>query len=311
MSRRGVLLVNLGTPDAPTPTAIRRFLRQFLSDRRVVQLPRAIWLPILYGFILPFRPRKLAEAYAQVWTDEGSPLLAISRKQAAGLRARLNLPVVVGMTYGSPSIADGLRELREQGVDKPVVLPLYPQFSYTTTSAATDLLPKDFSGIVIQDYHANAGYIAALADSVRTHWSAKGRGDHLLMSFHGIPQKYVDQGDPYDTQCRETARRLAAALNLKDDEWTLGYQSRLGRAPWLKPYTDVVLPQLAQRGVKTLDVLCPGFAADCLETLEEVSIRYAEDFHTAGGEQLRYIAALNDGDSHLSALAALIKTVSA
>lgn len=308
MSGTGVLLVNLGTPDAPTAPAIRRFLGQFLSDRRVVDLPRALWLPILYGFILPFRPGRLAEAYEKIWTAEGSPLMAISRKQAAALRTQMNIPVALGMCYGTPSIAEGLRELREQGAEKIVLLPLYPQFSHTTTSAALDQI-GDLSHIeVIRDYHAEAGYIAALAESVREHWRAKGRGDHLLMSFHGIPQRYVDAGDPYEKQCRETARLLAAALNLSDGEWSLGFQSRLGRAPWLKPYTDVLLPQFAQRGIRKLDALCPGFSADCLETMEEVAIRYADDFCEAGGEALRYIPALNASVAHIDALATIIKT---
>ncbi len=306
MSVAGVLLVNLGTPEAPTAPAIRRFLRQFLSDRRVVQLPRLIWLPILYGFILPLRPNRLVHAYKKIWSAEGSPLLVISRKQSTALRAQLKMPVALGMCYGKPSIADALRELREQGVEKPVLLPLYPQFSHTTTSAATDQLPGDFGGRVIRDYHADAGYIAALAESVCEHWQSCGRGDHLLMSFHGIPQRYVDGGDPYETQCRETARLLAQALSLKESEWSLGFQSRLGRAPWLKPYTDLLPPQLAQRGVKKLDVICPGFSADCLETLEEVSLRYAQDFCAAAGGELRYIAALNQRPAHVAMMAALI-----
>lgn len=302
----GVLLVNLGTPDAPTASAIRRLLRQFLSDRRVVQLPRVIWLPVLYGFILPFRPHRLAHAYQKIWGPDGSPLLAIARKQADALRAQLKIPVALGMCYGTPSIAEALKELQSQGVHRTIVLPLYPQYSGTTTAAALDQIPAHLPVHVIKDYHADAGYIAALADSVREHWRTHQRGEHLLMSFHGIPQRYVDDGDPYEAQCRESARLLAQALSLKDSEWSLAFQSRLGRAPWLKPYTDLLLPQLAQRGVKTLDVICPGFSADCLETLEEVSLRYAEDFRACGSE-LRYIAALNDRAAHVSALAALVK----
>ncbi|MEK6805874.1 MAG: ferrochelatase [Pseudomonadota bacterium] len=305
MSGSGVLLINLGTPDAPTAAAIRRFLRQFLSDRRVVQLPRVLWLPILYGFILPFRPGRLAQAYQKIWRVDGSPLLAIAHKQAAALRTQLKIPVALGMCYGTPSIADALAQLRAQNVEHIVALPLYPQYSDTTTAAALDCLPKNQTVSVIRDYHAEAGYIAALAESVREHWQSQGRGDHLLMSFHGIPQSYVDQGDPYETQCRETAGLLARALSLKESEWSLGFQSRLGRAPWLKPYTDVLLPELAARGIRKLDVICPGFSADCLETLEEVSIRYAEDFGAAGGT-LRYIAALNERPAHIAALAATV-----
>ncbi len=306
MSGPGVLLINLGTPDAPTAPAIRRFLREFLSDRRVVQLPRALWLPVLYGFILPFRPRRLAHAYKKIWGIHGSPLLAIARHQARALQAQLKIPVAVGMCYGNPSIADALQALHAQNVSRLVVLPAYPQYSHTTTAAALDRIPEAQAVSVIKDYHADGGYIAALALSVREHWQTRGRGDHLLMSFHGIPQSYVEAGDPYQAQCNETARLLACALSLEKSEWSLGFQSRLGRAPWIKPYTDELLPDLAARGVKKLDVICPGFSADCLETLEEVSLRYAEDFCDCGGE-LRYIAALNERPAHLAALAALVE----
>lgn len=315
----GVLLANLGTPDAPTPTAIRRYLRQFLSDRRVVELPRALWLPVLYGFILPFRPRRLAHAYAQVWQAEGSPLLVISRQQQAALSLALQnrlgrpLPVALAMTYGEPSIASALAELDAAGVERILLLPLYPQYSGTTTAAVLDgvfsrlsarrLLPALHT---ISDYHDDPGYIAALAASVHAHWQSQGRGAHLLMSFHSIPQRYVDAGDPYQRQCQATAQLLARALQLDETQWSLSYQSRIGNQPWLSPYTDLYITELAQRGYSTLDVICPGFSADCLETLEEVSLRYGETFRAAGGNALRYIPALNADEAHIDALAQLV-----
>ncbi len=259
----GVLLMNLGTPDAPTPDAIRRYLRQFLSDRRVVDLPRALWLPVLYGFILPLRPRKLVPQYA--------------------------------------------------GVTRVVALPLYPQFSATTTASSFDALHVALAAMdwnvevrEIEDYHADARYIAELAVSVREHWAAHGRSQRLLMSFHGLPQRYVDAGDPYERQCAATARNLAAALGLQENEWQLAYQSRVGRAQWLQPYTDVLMDELPRAGVRTLDVVCPGFSADCLETLDEIAVRYAARFVEAGGERLRYVPALNARPGHVAALAAMI-----
>lgn len=311
----GVLLVNLGTPDAPTAGAIRRYLREFLSDRRVVELPRALWLPILYGFILPFRPQKLVHAYAKVWSDEGSPLLAHGRRQRAGLEAALSaalgrtLPVALAMTYGQPGMAAALSELEQRGVHHVLVLPLYPQYSATTTAAALDAL---FAALgqrrwlpalrTINNYHDHPAYIAALADSVRQHWQQQGRAQHLLMSFHSIPQRCLELGDPYYCHCQKTARLLADALALAPQGWSVAFQSRLGKMPWLRPYTDVVIPQLAQQGTSTLDVICPGFSSDCLETLEEVALRYAADFCAAGGTSLRYIPALNDAPGHIDAL---------
>ena len=306
--RHGVLLVNLGTPAAPTAEAIRPWLAEFLHDYRVVDLSRWIWCPILHGVILPLRPRKLAHAYASIWTAEGSPLLAITRQQGAALQKELgaDTPVAIGMRYGSPSIASGLEELKARGAEQINVLPLYPQYSRTTTASVQDVLPAGFT--LIEDYHATPSYIAALAESVRDHWQTQGRGEHLLLSFHGIPQRYSDAGDPYAAQCGVTARLLAEALALREDEWTLAYQSRVGRAAWLKPYTDEVIPALAARGVKQLDAVCPGFSADCLETLEEVSQRYGELFTCSGGAALRYIPALNARPAHIAALAGLVRT---
>lgn len=313
-ARTGVLLINLGTPDEPTASAIRRYLRQFLSDRRVVELPRAIWLIVLYLFILPFRPRRLAHAYASVWTPEGSPLLAFSRLQQQALALRLGPDVRVGMamTYGEPSIARTLTEFERDQVRRILVLPLYPQYSATTTAAALDAL---FDALreqrwlpdirTVNSYHDEPAYIDALASSLRAHGAEHGDGDHLLISFHSIPRQYLEAGDPYFCFCQKTARLLAAQLGLADGKWSVSFQSRLGRAPWLQPYTDLVIPQLAESGVKTLDVICPGFAADCLETLEEVAIRYAEDFRAAGGTALRYVPALNASEVHIEALASL------
>ncbi|HXG29927.1 MAG TPA: ferrochelatase [Nevskiales bacterium] len=310
----GILLVNLGTPAAPTAGAIRAFLREFLHDRRVVELTRWLWCPILYLFILPFRPRRLVHAYRAIWTAEGSPLLAISRRQAAALEAAVGVPVQLGMRYGQPSIAQGLRALRAAGAARVLVLPLYPQYSATTTAsvfdAVADALRRERALPelrFVMDYHDDPGYIAALADSVRRHWAAHGRGDKLLLSFHGIPQQYARAGDPYHGRCHITARLLARALDLKPDDWTLGFQSRVGRAPWLQPYTDHQIEDLAEAGIKTLDVIAPGFSADCLETLEEIRLRYAELFRAKGGGALRYIPALNDDEAHIRALAALAR----
>lgn len=315
-ARNGVLLINLGTPEAPTATAIRRYLRQFLSDPRVVELPRALWLPVLYGFILPFRPSKLVEAYAKVWTDRGSPLLSISRDQQAGLQQRLGDRAVVelAMTYGEPSIPAALAALEQAQVRRLLVLPMYPQYSATTTAAAFDALydqfrqhrwPPDLR--TVNSYHDRPDHIEALALSLERHWAQHGRPDHLLMSFHSIPRRYLEAGDPYFCQCHKTARLLAHRLDLADTGWSVSFQSRLGRQPWLQPYTDVVIPELARRGQRRLDVICPGFAADCLETLEEVDIRYREDFVAAGGEHFHYVPALNADDAHLDALAALCR----
>ncbi|MGH8505135.1 MAG: ferrochelatase [Stenotrophobium sp.] len=316
--KTGVLLINLGTPDAPTAGAIRRYLREFLSDRRVVEAPRVLWWPVLYGLILPFRPRRLVRTYASVWTERGSPLLAFSLAQRTALQNRLgaDMPVALGMTYGQPGIAAALAELDAQQVRRIIVLPLYPQYSATTTAAALDAVFQNLSQQrwlpelrTINSYHTHPLYIAALADSVRKHWAQHGPGEHLMMSFHGLPQSCVDAGDPYDRQCRETAQALAQALQLDGKQWSHAYQSRLGRLPWLQPYTDQRIAHLAQGGMKTLDVICPGFSADCLETLEEISLRYAAAFRDAGGAGLRYIPALNDSPAHMDLLQKLLEPV--
>lgn len=315
-ARTGVLLINLGTPDAPTAPAIRRYLRQFLSDPRVVELPRALWSAVLHLFILPFRPRRLVHAYAKVWTPQGSPLLSISRAQQSGLATALGPDVAVGlaMTYGEPSIEQALAELQAVGARRILVLPMYPQYSGTTTGAAFDQLFEVLRSRrwmpdirTIGSYHDDADHIEALAASVEAHWEAQGRGEHLLISFHSIPRRYVEAGDPYFCQCHKTARLLAQRLQLDADCWSVSFQSRLGRQPWLMPYTDVVVPEFARAGLRKLDVICPGFSADCLETLEEVAIRYAADFVAAGGDSLRYVPALNAQGGHVAALAALCR----
>ncbi|MBI3171721.1 MAG: ferrochelatase, partial [Hydrocarboniphaga effusa] len=270
--RGGVLLINLGTPDAPTPEAIRRYLREFLSDRRVVDLPRALWWPILHGFILPLRPRKLAHPYAQIWTAAGSPLLTYSQTLARAVGEQLpGIPVALGMRYGWPSVATALKELELRKPARLLILPLYPQYSRTTTASALDAVeaamhqrPWQPELRIIADYHSDAGYLAALRDSVLRHWQQQGRGERLLISFHGIPERYVKARDPYPAQCQRSATRLAALLDLPESAWQLSFQSRIGRAPWTGPYTDEVLLELARGGVKTVDVICPGFAVDCL-----------------------------------------------
>jgi len=311
----GVLLINLGTPNAPTAGAIRPYLREFLSDRRVVDLPRALWFPILYGVILTLRPRMLAEQYGRIWRPDGSPLLVITREQRQALAAALEpTPVVEAMRYGQPGIAAAMEKLKQAGVTRVIVLPLYPQYSATTTASALDGVTAALQALtwqpelrIVEDYHADAAYIAALAETVREHWAANGRGERLLISFHGIPQRYADRGDPYPRQCEETARLLATALDLGADQWQLVYQSRIGKAAWLRPYADETLHDLAGSGVRKVDVICPGFAADCLETLDEIVIRYGKGFVAAGGEALRYVPALNARPAHIDALAGTLR----
>ncbi|MDY6942568.1 MAG: ferrochelatase [Pseudomonadota bacterium] len=314
----GIVLTNLGTPDEPTPPAVRRYLAEFLSDPRVIEAPRLLWWPLLHGVILRTRPRKSALAYASVW-DDGSPLLSISERQAAALRERLEAiapektTIALGMRYGQPSLETALAQVQAAGANRIVVLPLYPQYSATTTAstfdAVSDVLRRWRSLPTLHfvaGYADFAPYIEALANSIRDHWSARGRGDHLLLSFHGIPQQYANAGDPYPEQCATTARLLADRLGLKDSEWTLSFQSRFGPTKWLKPYTDETVRHLAGSGLRQLDVVCPGFAADCLETLEEIAEQNADFFREAGGEDLRYIPALNDRSDHIAALTELI-----
>lgn len=314
----GVLVTNLGTPDAPETGALRRYLKEFLWDPRVVEVPRPLWWLILNGVILRIRPRRSAEAYRGVWTEEGSPLLTIARAQAAGLTERLAerlshpVAVALGMRYGNPSIPSALEQLRQQNVQRLLVLPLYPQYSASTTASTFDAVAATLMRWrwipelrFITRYHDEQGYIEALANSVREHWAEKGRGEHLVMSFHGVPRRYLDMGDPYHCQCIKTGRLLAERLGLEDGSWSTTFQSRFGREEWLKPYTDASIRALGERGLKRIDVICPGFSADCLETIEEIGVENAEYFHAAGGETLSYIPCLNTRDDHLDYLAEL------
>lgn len=314
----GVLLSNLGTPDSPSVSDVRRYLKEFLSDPRVVNMPKLLWWPMLNFVILNTRPKRSARAYAKIWTDKGSPLLSISQQQAGALQRALDeqqqlFQVELAMRYGSPSIAAGLRSLEEKGIQKVVVLPLYPQFSDTTTSSTADAIQHVTSKLArppvinfIQYYYDHPAYIEALANSVRKVWSEQGRAEKLLMSFHGIPQDYADAGDPYPAQCRQTAKRLASALKLDDQEWVLTFQSRLGPKQWVQPYTDKTLETMAQSGLKNIQVICPGFSADCLETLEEIQMENREVFLGSGGEAYQYIPCLNSDAEHIQMMVSLV-----
>lgn len=317
-ARAAVVLINLGTPIAPTADAVRDYLAEFLSDPRIVELPRWVWWPVLHGYVLRTRPRRSADAYAKIWRDDGSPLLVYSERLAEAIHSELarrtsgKVEVALGMTYGEPSLHSTIASLMAQGIRRLLFLPLFPQYSATSTGAALDTALRALQCLrwmpalrSIDEYHADAGYLAALVGSVQAHWATNGRGEKLLLSFHGIPEQYADAGDPYPDQCRETARRLGDALGLADDALIVTFQSRLGKQPWLRPYTDDIIEQLARQDVESLDVLCPGFAVDCLETLEEVAMRYRATFLTNGGKQFRYIPALNASNAHVAALADL------
>jgi protoporphyrin/coproporphyrin ferrochelatase len=317
MSRRGVILVNLGTPEAATAQGVRHFLQEFLADRRVVDVPRWLWWPLLQGVILPLRCRRVAKAYAQIWQAEGSPLLVISRQQQAAVQSALQTmghgePVELAMSYGEPSLQTAWQNLRAQGVDEVLLLPLYPQYSSTTTAPIFDgwarVMAREHRIPALQfldDYHDHPLYISALSHSIRQHWQHHGQS-HLLFSFHGIPQRYAERGDPYPQQCQITARLVAEQLGLESAEWGVSFQSRFGREPWLQPYTDEVLRQLPDSGIRRLDIICPAFAADCLETLEEIAVEGKHLFIQAGGEQYHYIPALNAEPAHVHLLTQLI-----
>ncbi len=311
--KQAVLLVNLGTPQAPTPRAVRRFLSEFLHDHRVVQLTRWLWCPLLHGVILPLRGPRVARKYASIWMEGGSPLAVHTQALASALQQRLPaLQVQHAMRYGDPSVASRLTQMHDAGCDQVLVLPLYPQYSTTTTATVDDVVQAFARQVptpatrVVADYHLDPGWVAAIAGSIGAHWQANGRGDHLLLSFHGLPQRLVDAGDPYARQCEASARAIAQALDLQEADWSLSYQSRFGRERWLQPSTADSLDALAARGVRKLDVACPGFATDCLETLEEISMMLSEQFAAAGGS-LRYIPCLNADPGHVDALAALVQ----
>ena len=315
----GVLLVNLGTPDAPEKGAIRRFLGEFLSDPRVVEIPRAAWLPILNGVILNTRPGKIQDKYASVWMPEGSPLMVWSRRQTQAVRDQLrvrgiNAEIELGMRYGEPSLAGTIDELRSRGCRRILVLPLYPQYAASTTATVVDKIAAHAARLrdqpefrFVQRFYDDPGYIDALARRVHESWQAQGRGQVLIMSFHGLPKRSVQLGDPYYAECLATGRLLARRLELTDDQYVVTFQSRFGAAEWLQPYTEPTIEQLARQGITEVDVVCPGFAADCLETLEEIAQGCEETFLHAGGRTLRYIPALNDSKPWIEALTDLVE----
>jgi len=316
----GVLVTNLGTPDAPTAPALRRYLGEFLADPRVVEVPRYIWWFVLHGFILRIRPKRSATAYRKIWSESGSPLLDISKKQAAAIqkylddRATEKFHVELAMRYGNPSIQSGLEKLQQANAQKIIILPLYPQYSASTTASTFDAVAdilKTWRNVpelhLVKHYHDSPDYIDALAESITEHWQQTTRAEKLLFSFHGIPQAYFDAGDPYYCECHKTARLVAEKLNLDEKEWMLTFQSRFGPKEWLKPYTDITLEELAKSGIKNVDIICPGFSADCLETLEEINMRYRETFLAAGGNKFSYIPALNEQPAHITTLANIIQ----
>ncbi len=316
----GILVVNLGTPEAPTAKAVRPYLREFLWDRRVIEISRPKWWLILNLLVLTFRPRKSAEAYASIWTEEGSPLLLYSQrigeKMEEVLRRSVGGPLHVrlGMTYGEPSVASALAELKAKGCRRILVLPLYAHYSSTSSGAAFDAVMRELMTWrrvpevrTVQEYHDEPGHIRALADSVRELWSREGEPERLLFSFHGIPQRYFDHGDPYHCLCHKTARLVAENLGLERERYVVSFQSLFGREEWIKPYTEMTLKAMAGSGVRSVDVVCPGFSVDCLETLEEIDEENRHYFLEAGGEQFRYIPCLNDRQDHVDFLAGLVR----
>lgn len=317
--RTGVLLVNLGTPDAPTAPALRRYLKEFLSDPRVVEIPKIVWWPILNGIILTVRPKKSAAKYASVWMEEGSPLRVYTQRQTQLIRELLHargvqVEVEFAMRYGNPSIPLAIANFKNKGVQRLLVLPMYPQYSSSTTATVFDVVFDEYAALrnqpelrLVRNFHDFDPFITALAKSVERHWQAHGRGDLLLFSFHGVPKRSLIKGDPYHCECLKTGRLVAEKLGLEPDQWRLAFQSRFGKAEWLKPYTSEVLHELPKIGVKTLDVMCPGFPADCLETLEEIAMEGKEEFLMAGGEAYRYIPCLNDDPQGISALTDLVE----
>lgn len=316
--RLGILLVNLGTPDSPEPADVRRFLAEFLWDPRVIEVPRWIWWLALHGLILRTRPAKSSHAYKLVWTTSGSPLLLHSRALAEGVKKQLearfgdSVRIVLGMTYGNPSIASALQMLMDANVRRLIVLPLYPQYSATTTGSVFDRVSSVLQRWrwlpelrFVTSYHDETAYIDAIAGSIQKHWQSHERS-HLLFSFHGIPRDYLLAGDPYHCQCVKTARLVSERLGLSADDWSLSFQSQVGRAEWLRPYTDELLKQHATQGRTSVTVACPGFATDCLETLEEIALRNRDTFLSSGGRSYSYVPALNAGDAHVGLLCNLV-----
>jgi ferrochelatase len=318
-ARTGILLVNLGTPDAPTAKALRPYLKEFLSDPRVVEIPRPVWWLILNGIILNIRPKKSAAKYASIWTPEGSPLRVHTAKQAMLLRGylgqRTRAPFVVdyAMSYGSPSIAGALQKFREQNCRRILVVPMYPQYAASSTATVFDLVFGAMHNMrsmpalrTIRNFHDNPGYIKALAGNVNDYWMKNGRPEQLVMSFHGVPQYTLDKGDFYHCECHKTGRLLAQQLGLKPEQYTVSFQSRFGKAEWIKPYTTAILAELGKQKTKRVDVVCPGFVADCLETLEEIAMEGKVDFQRSGGGEYNYIPCLNERDDWIHALADLV-----
>jgi len=312
---KGVCVINLGTPASPARKPVARFLREFLSDPRVIDLPRYLWLPLLNLVIIPFRSGRSAAAYRKIWLEEGSPLLVLTQRLANRLASKLGelAKVETGMRYGEPSIRGCLERLKNSGVDEVVILPLYPQYSDTTTASIYDAVDEDLAELkwrprlhCVEQYYEHPVWIEAVAASIREFREANGDAEKLIFSLHGIPERYVTQGDPYQDQCRKSVQAIVASLGLGDDEWLLTYQSRVGREPWLQPYTDKTLRELGSSGTRHVQVVCPGFAVDCLETLEEIAMQNREFFEQAGGEKLEYIPALNDSDAHARAMEALV-----
>lgn len=316
ISQSAIVLVNLGTPDEPTRKSVRRYLKQFLSDPRVVEIPSRIWWFILHLIILPFRSGQSAAKYRSIWTKDGSPLRVYTAQQASKLQAMLaergheDVKVAMAMRYGSPALLDVLDELKQMGCDRIVVLPAYPQYSGTTTASIWDAVFAHYKRVrnvpelrLVKHYHDHEGYILALRDTVQAYWDQHGRGQKLVMSFHGVPKRTLELGDPYFCECQKTGRLLAAALGLDESEYLLTFQSRFGKAEWLQPYTAPTVQQLGRDGVERIDVICPGFTSDCLETLEEISMEVRHDFITAGGKEFHYIPCLNASPAWIRGMA--------
>ncbi|GAA0859586.1 ferrochelatase [Aliiglaciecola litoralis] len=315
----GVLITNLGTPNAPTKQALRPYLKEFLSDPRVVEIPRLLWWMILNLVILNIRPKRSAKAYATVWDEKGSPLLVHTQNQANAVREKLqqqwgdNIVVEFAMRYGQPAISDTIEQMLQQGVRKLVVLPLYPQYCASTTGSTFDAVAADFQTRrwipelrFVTQYCDNPMFIQAMADKIRQHWQQHTRADKLIFSYHGIPKRYLLNGDPYHCQCYKTTRLIAENLGLSSSEYLTTFQSRFGREEWLKPYTDHTLKALPEQGVKSVQIVCPGFSADCLETIEEIGEENYQYFMQAGGERYEYIPALNSDAAHIELIASLI-----
>lgn len=331
MRKTGVILVNLGTPTEPTARAVSRFLRQFLADQRVVELPRILWRPLLNAIVIPLRAGRVAKAYAKIWTDRGSPLRAITEDQATALQAALdsislanpleetskqgdgNVLVTWAMTYGAPRLVDRVAWLTAQSIERILIIPMYPQYSGSTTGAVYDQVAAIYKNSrrvpdirMVNNYFAHPYYIDALATSVRRHWQNNARAQRLLMSFHGLPEKYSEKGDPYEAQCRQTASLLAKALQLSATEWGCGFQSRFGRTEWIKPYTDDLLAEWVDQGITSVDVICPSFSADCLETREEIAMQSKALFFDRGGQDFSFIDCLNSAPPHIRMLEKIV-----